>query len=74
MLKRINLHLSERQCDILGQWVKELNKVFFSHPISRADLIRFAVSKIFDTNFPSIHAFRKDIEEEILKIKESLTE
>jgi len=77
-LVRVNLHLTKdylTKLDELSVAInKKINSPIYKNPISRADLIRFAVSRVFSLEFPSVHIAKEELWDIIRFTKDNLIE
>ncbi len=73
MLKRVNVHLEESVLKELDAIIRRLKKLEIGgvgiRDVTRADLIRFALSRTYGVDFKFVHASKDAIWSAILKSK-----
>lgn len=71
MLKRVNIHFDNETLVKLDEVCKKIREKghWYQRSISRADLIRLAVSVVFNINFTYVHTSKDSLLELIEELK-----
>jgi len=78
MLRRVNLHLEENQIKELDEIVRVLKEkadvINHVRPITRADLIRFAICRVYGLPYSYMHINKETLWDLIRCVKRDLPE
>ena len=78
MLRRINLHLEENQIseldEIAGLLAERAAGTNHTPPITRADLVRFAICRVYGLPYKHVHISKESLWDMIRLVKRGLPE